>query len=521
MTPPVDLPAAGAERPMSGRLREGMTPLVARSAYRLELQSAGAIMPELALADLAHVLALLDQGLVPAGPGRELLAALLDLRVAAAGRELRGVAGAAPEGDPILLDPALGDLVMNREAWLRGRIGRSAGYLLVGRPRREAVAVAFHLAARARVLALSAALWELQRTLVDLAAAHVETLAVDYTYWQPAQPSTLAHALLGYAYPLGRDADRLRAVFGRVNASPAGAGCTNGTAIPVDRAALAGLLGFDGVVTHARDANWQPDLAFELSAIAAGVGLSLDRLAEDLIVWGTREFAFVELADRAARVSMAMPQKKNPYALVFVRGVAARLAGRLAGAAAIARTATGQPDPRIFAQDEVPESLDLAEQGASLMNEVMAGIRFDRERLGAAARRDYLAGNDLAERIMDRRGLPFGDAHRIVGAAVRLALDDGDSRDGIDAARLDAAAIEVTGSPLALADADVREALDAAAAVERRTGIGGAAPAATRRMIRERRAALRRQRLWLDERVRVIGEAEAALVRRAQEAAAR
>lgn len=512
---------------MRGRLLEGPTPLIARTAYRLELRSARAIMPELALADLAHILALLDQGLIPAGPARELLAALLELRDGAERRERAGTTPAssddeapvAPGGDEIRLDPAVGDLVMNREAWLRGRIGRTAGYLLVGRPRREAVTVGFHLAVRARVLALVAALAELQRTLVDLAAANVRTLAVDYTYWQPAQPTTLAHALLGYAYPLGRDVERLQAAFGRANVSPAGAGCTNGTAIPIDRAAIAAQLGFDGVVLHTRDANWQPDLAFELTAIAASVGLSIDKLAEDLITWGTREFGFVELADRAARVSMAMPQKKNPYALVFARGVAARLAGRLAGAAAIAKTASGQPDPRIFAQDEVPEALELAEQSAALMAEVLAGIRFDRERLAAAARRDYLAGNDLAERIMDRRGLPFGDAHRVVGAAVRRALEAGDPQGGIDAGSLDAAAVEVLGNPLGLDDDDVREALDAEAAIARRSGIGGAAPAATRRMIRERRAVLRRQRRWLDGRTRSIEAAEAALVERARRAA--
>jgi argininosuccinate lyase len=221
--------------------------------------------------------------------------------------------GAADAGG-IRLDPALGDLVMNREAWLRDRIGRTAGYLLVGRPRREAVTVGFHLAVRGRILALVAALEQLQRTLVDLAAGHVRTLAVDYTYWQPAQPTTLAHALLGYAYPIGREVDRLQGAFGRANASPAGAGCTNGTAITLDRLAIAERLGFDGVVLNARDANWQPDLAFELTAIAASTSLALDRLAEDLLIWGTREFGFVELADRAARVSLAMPQKKNPYA---------------------------------------------------------------------------------------------------------------------------------------------------------------------------------------------------------------
>jgi argininosuccinate lyase len=505
---------------VTGRLLEGPAPQVTRSAYRLELQSARALVPEIALADLAHILALREQGLLPPEAARELIAALLDLRDASPGRALHGTAAAATGDDRIRFDPTLGDLVMNREAWLRDRIGRTAGYLLVGRPRREAVTVAFHLAVRARILALVAALEELQQTLVDLAAAHVRTLAVDYTYWQPAQPTTLAHALLGYTYPFGREVDRLQAAFGRANASPAGAGCTNGTAIPLDRAAIAEQLGFDDVVLHARDANWQPDLAFELTAIAASTSLALDRLAEDLLIWGTREFGFVELADRAARVSLAMPQKKNPYALVFVRGVAARLIGRLAGAGAIAKTASGQPDPRIFAQDDVPDSLELAEQSASLMAEVLAGIRFNRERLEAAARRDYLAGNDLAERIMYLRDLPFGEAHRIVGAAVRRALDAGDDQGGIDAARLDAAAIEVTGNPLGLADADVREALDPEAAVARRTGTGGAAPAATRRMIRERRGALRRQRRWLEARTRSIEQAESSLIRRAREAAA-
>jgi argininosuccinate lyase len=518
---------------VSGRLLEGPSALLSSSAYRLELQSAGALMPGLALADLAHILALLDQAILPPAPARDLIAALLLLHDISNPRTLPGSTGDAPMIDApadapdstaavsgIRLDPRLGDLVMNREAWLRERIGRTAGYLLVGRPRREAVTVAFSLAVRERILALVAALGQLQQTLVELAAAHTQTLAVDYTYWQPAQPTTLAHTLLGYAYPFSREVDRLQDAFGRANASPAGAGCTNGAAIPLDRAAIAQSLGFDRVVLHTRDANWQPDLAFELTSIAASSSLALDRLAEDLLIWGTREFAFVELADRTARVSLAMPQKKNPYALVFVRGVAARLVGRLAAAGAIAKTASGQPDPRIFAQDEVPDSLELAEQSASLMAEVLAGITFNRERLGAAAQRDYLAGNDLAERIMTLRELPFGEAHRIVGAAVRRALEAGNDRDGIDAARLDVAAIEVMGRPLGLSDADVREALDPVAAVARRTGTGGAAPVATRQMIRERRGSLRRQRRWLTDRTRSIELAEAALIRRARAAAA-
>jgi argininosuccinate lyase len=502
-----------------GRLREGPSRELIASAYRLELQSAPALMPELVLADLAHILVLLDEGLIPLGPGKELLGALLELREAGPRRQS---AGASDPGDPgaIHLDAALGDLVMNREAWLRERIGRTAGYLLVGRPRREAVTVAFHLAVRYRLIALGWALDRLQRELVDMASAHAGALAVDYTYWQAAQPTTLGHALLSYAFPLGRDAARLREAYRRVNASPAGAGCTNGPGIPIDRRALAGLLGFDGVVPHARDANWQADVALELTAVSASVALTLDRLAEDLQVWGTREFGFAELADRATRVSLAMPQKKNPYALVFVRGVAARMIGRLAAAGAVAKTATGQPDPRIFAQDEVPGTIELARQATAVMADALSGIRFDREKLAAGARRGYLAGNDLAERIMYRRDMPFGDAHRIVGAAVRIALDAGRDEDGIDAASLDRAAIETIGVPVGLADEDVRDALDPDAAVARRTGIGGAAPEAVRELIAGRRRALRRDRRWLEDRERAVENAEAGLLARARNAVA-
>ncbi|MDO8483781.1 MAG: lyase family protein [Candidatus Limnocylindrales bacterium] len=517
--PPASPAAGSAGSAVGGRLLEGSGPQLIHSAHRLELQSAGALLPAMILADIAHILVLLDHDLVPREPGRQLLAALLELRTAGLAGTPSGAGEQAPV-DALIPDPALGDLPMNREAWLRARVGVAAGYLLVGRPRREAVTVAFHLAMRDRVLALASALERLQRSLVDLAAGHLRTLAVDYTYWQPAQATTLAHSLLAYAYPLGREVERLRAVFGRTNVSPAGAGCTNGAGIPIDRARLARLLGFDGVVLHTRDANWQPDLALELTWIAASTGLALDRLAEDLQIWTTREFGFVELADRAARASLAMPQKKNPYALIFVRGAATRLLGRLAGAGALAKAASGQPDQRIFAQDEVPAALELAEQSAALLVEVLAGVRFDRDRLAAAARRGYLAGNDLAERIMYSSGLSFGEAHRIVGAAVRRALEAGRDTDGIDAASLDAAALEVHGAPLGLSDGDVRDALDPEAAVSRRTGIGGAAPASVRGLLAERRRALRRQRRWVDARRAAIDRATAALVACAHEAVA-
>ena len=405
---------------------------------------------------------------------------------------------------------------MNREVWLRERIGSDAGYLLAGRPRREPLVVAFHLALRRRLLGLAGALELLQRVLLDLAERYRETLAVDYTYWQGAQPTTLGHALLAYVYPLDRDMARLREAFARVNGSPAGAGCTNGATLPLDRERLARLLGFDHVVPHARDANWQYDLPLELTALALSVALVLDRCAEDLQIWGSREFGFVELTDRASRASLAMPQKKNPYSLTFVRGACARLIGRVAGAAALAKTATGQPDPRIFSLFEVPDSLSLAEQAAAVLADVMAGLRVDEERLADAAREGYLAANDLAEAMMQWRGIPYGTAHRIVGAAIRRALEAGEDRDGIDAARLDAAAVEITGQPLGLTDEAIREALDPRAAIARRRGLGGAAPEEVSRLLAERRAALAEQRRWIEARATALERAEAALLAQAR-----
>ena len=151
----------------------------------------------------------------------------------------------------------------------------------------------------------------------------------DLTYLQHAQPTTLAHYLLGFVFPIGRDFERLRAGFGRVNRCSGGIGSVNGSGLPLDRGRLADLLGFEGVVTHARDAMWQADMPVELMAAVVAAAINVDRLCEDLQIWVTREFGLAELADDYSRCSVIMPQKKNPYSLAFVRGAAGVLIGRL------------------------------------------------------------------------------------------------------------------------------------------------------------------------------------------------
>ncbi|MFQ5577404.1 MAG: lyase family protein, partial [Anaerolineae bacterium] len=441
------------------RFAEGPAPELVAAPFTLEAGDGPLLHPGLNLADLAHAVMLIEAGLIPPAPGAQLLAELLALH-------------AIPAAD-FPFDPAHGDAYTNREQYLRRRIPRAAGWLKAGRPRREATTIAYLLAVRARLLALSGALTRLLRAILTLAEAHPATLMPDYTYLQPAQPTTLAHYLLTFAHPVARDLDRLRSAFARANRSPAGSGSVNGSRLPLNRDRLAELLGFDGLALHTRDAMWQPDLPIEVMAVAVAALVNADRLAEDLQIWASAEFGMVELADRHSRISLIMPQKKNPYSLAFVRGAAREMIGQLAGMAALGATPSGQVDNRIFAYGGVPRALERAAAAANLLAATLSGLSVKREVMARRAAQGLSGATDLADVIMLEANLDAGTAHRIVGRAARAALELGQP---LDAPLLDAAAAEITGAPLTLPEATVAGAMDPAAIVGSRRGPGGAAP---------------------------------------------
>jgi argininosuccinate lyase len=470
---------------VGGRLGEGAGRELAESAGRLEAGDAALLDPGLQAADLAHAIGLLEAGVLPADVGRRLLGLLLAL-------------GEVPVAERPA-DPRLGDGFANREAWLAERDAEAAGWLCAGRARREGTTVAYHIAVRERLLALVAGAVEAGEALVALAARHTDTLALDYTYLQQAQPTTLAHYLLGFAYPVLRALERIEACYRRTNASPAGVGAVNGARWPLDRRRLADLLGFDDVVIHARDAMWQADHPVEVVSAASTLLLVLDRLAEDLQAWCTSEFGVVELADRHARASMVMPQKKNPYALAFVRGVASTTVGQLAAMAALGRTPSGQVDNRIFAYGEVPRLLERATETARLMAGVLSGLVVDEARLAARVAEGWAQATDLTEALVDEAGLDYRAAHRVVGRAVRLAFERGLGPAALSPALLDEASTALGGRALGLRPETVRAAMDPERAVAGRRGIGGAAPAAVGAMLAECRGGLAAARRWHDE----------------------
>lgn len=495
-----------------GRLVEGPAPELVKSAYRWEVDLAPTLWPGLGLADLAHTLMLVEVGVIPAAVGRRLLALLMELRAL------------PPAQFP--LDPALGDVFSNREHWLAARDREAAGWLSAGRARREATTVAYHLAVRSRLLVLVEATVTCLRALLAQAEAHLDTVMPDYTYLQRAQPTTLAHYLLGFAYPQLRDLARLQALFQRVNRSPAGGGSTNGSRLPLDRHRLADWLGFDGLVHHPRDAMWQADGPVEVMSVLVALLLTLDRLAEDLQIWCTQEFGLAELSDRHARTSLIMPQKKNPYALAYVRGITGELIGQMAAMACVGKTPSGQVDNRIFAYHAIPRALDLAIDTVELMAGILRGLQVNRPLMARYARQGFTQATDLAEVITQRTGLDYRTAHTIVGRAVRLALAAEQSgpptlaeAEGarLTATLLETAAQEIVGHSLGLSEAEIKSVLDPAALVAARAGPGGAAPQAVQAMLDEVRQAVEAAAAWRQATAARLAAAEERLIRRAQD----
>ena len=487
---------------VGGRLKESPAPELVASAFSLEASAGPLLHTGMSLADLAHTVMLIETEVIPPAAGAGLLTSLLDLH--------RIPANEFP------FDPARGDAYTNREYILHQKAPEAVGWLRAGRPRREASTIAYLLVVRERMLSLTGALLDLMSAILDLAKDHLQTLMPDYTYLQTAHPTTLAHYLLTFVQPMTRDLARLRGAFERVNLSPAGSGSTNGSRLPLDRARLAELLGFDGIALHTRDAMWQPDGPIEVLGALVAMLVNTDRLAEDLQIWATAEFDMIELSDRHSRVSVIMPQKKNPYSLAFVRGVAREMIGRFVSVAAVGATPSGQVDNRIFVYGGVPEALKLARQAVKLFAGTISGLTIKPAVMAQRAGRNYSGATDLADMIMLEYGLDSRTAHRIVSKAVRTAFA---SQLPLTREIIDAASQDVIKRPLDLTDQTISETMKPEAIVRTRTGPGGAAPESVQSMLGTYRACLSEAAAWVRQTEKKRAAAEEKLLKTAQKLA--
>jgi argininosuccinate lyase len=438
------------------------------AGFELETADAPPLHHGINLADIAHVLDLRQNRVIPEDAARRMLVLLLEtLQIPA---------------DEFPYRPEFGEPYNSRERYFADRVGDVAGWLHAGRPRREAMRVAFRLHLRGVLVDLIEAAADYAGEIAAVAAAHSRTLLADQTYLQHAQPSTFGHYLLSFAFPVLREGGRLDDALAWTDTSPGGAGCVNGTRLRTDREHVAGLLGFRAVAEHTRDAMWQTDGLLDMVEAAAGLLVAQSQLAEDLEIWASQEFDYVTVADAFSRSSVLMPQKRNPYALSIIRGAAGTMIGRLTGLLAAAKTPSARSDNLIFAYGEVPRALDLALRTTRLSSGVIRTLEVNADRMNAVLLAGFSQATDLAEYVMQTCGVDYRTAYRVVGHAVREANAAGLRGIDIDGALLDSAAIAVTGSSLHLTGRDLRAVLDPMQIVQSRTGRGGAAPGEVTRM---------------------------------------
>jgi len=350
-------------------------------------------------------------------------------------RGLEQIAGELERGE-LELDPALEDIHTNIEKRLGELAGPLAGKLHTGRSRNDQVATDLALWLREQLGSVRDALGELRWALAERAAREIDVVLPGYTHLQRAQPVRLAHHWLAYCEMLARDDGRLRDARARICASPLGSGALAGSTLPLDREGTARELGFERPTRNSLDAVASRDGALEVLAALSILMVNLSRLCEELVLWSSSEFHFIEFDDAFATGSSLMPQKKNPDAAELVRGKSGRVIGDLMSLLVAVK---GLPLAynRDLQEDKEPifDAVATARDCLSLLAGVISSLRVDTQAMGRAAADPMLLATDLADHLV-QAGVPFREAHGIVGRVVAHALERGVPLDRLARAEL-------------------------------------------------------------------------------------
>ena len=376
----------------------------------------------------------------------------------------------------------LEDVHLNIEARLTQLVGDAGKRLHTGRSRNDQVATDVRLWLRDEIDGLAQGLRQMQQALVDLAAKHTDTVMPGFTHLQVAQPVSFAHHLLAYVEMFARDAERLADLRRRVNRLPLGAAALAGTSYPIDRKRVAATLGFEAVVGNSLDAVSDRDFALEFAAFASICMVHVSRLSEEIVLWMSQNFGFIDLADRYCTGSSIMPQKRNPDVAELARGKTGRVVGHLMGLLTLMK---GQPLAynKDNQEDKEPlfDSVDTLRDTLRIMAEMVGGITVKPEAMERAALRGYATATDLADYLV-QQGLAFRDAHEVVAHAVKIAMQQGQ-----DLAELPLATLQGFHPKIG---PDVFERLSLRGSLDSRQSIGGTAPSQVRAQIEIHRARL-------------------------------
>lgn len=405
---------------------------------------------------LAHAQMLVEAGILSAADGEAIRTGLAQVQ-------------AEIDAGEFVWSVALEDVHMNIEKRLTDLIGDAGKRLHTGRSRNDQVATDIRLYTRAAIDRITAEIERLQQGIVTVAEREADTIMPGFTHLQTAQPITFGHHLLAWYEMLCRDKGRFQDCRRRLNVSPLGAAALAGTTYPIVRERSAQLLGFDGVCQNSLDAVSDRDFAIEFCAASATLLMHLSRFAEELILWNSAAFRFVDLPDRFCTGSSIMPQKKNPDVPELVRGKTGRVYGHLTALLTLMKS-----QPLAYNKDNQEDKEPLFDTVDTVLGclrafaDMLPHLQAQRDNMLAAAKQGFSTATDLADYLV-RKGLAFRDAHEVVGKAVALAIDK-----GCDLPELPLTDLQGLS---ALIGEDVYAVLTVQGSVNARNHIGGTAPA--------------------------------------------
>ena len=362
----------------------------------------------------------------------------------------------------------LEDVHMNIERRLTDKIGDAGKRLHTGRSRNDQVATDIRLWLRDQISIIRSLIRDLQTALIELAEQHADTVMPGFTHLQVAQPVSFGHHMLAYVEMLGRDDERMADCRGRVNRMPLGAAALAGTTYPIRREITAEILGFEQICQNSLDAVSDRDFAIEFTAAASLVMVHLSRLSEELILWMSSRFGFIDIADRFCTGSSIMPQKKNPDVPELVRGKSGRVIGHLIGLITLMKS-----QPLAYNKDNQEDKEPLFDTVDTLIDtlriyaDMMRGVTVKPENMRAAVMQGFAIATDLADYLV-KKGMPFRDSHEVVAQAVRYA-----DQNGVDLSELP---LEVLQGFSSLISDDVYQVLTPEGSLAARNHLGGTAP---------------------------------------------
>ena len=451
-------------KPWSGRFTEATDAFVER--FTASIQFDQRLYAQDIRGSIAHATMLAHCGVISAEENSQIVAGLNQIK-------------ADIEAGQFTWSTSLEDVHMNIETALTQRIGDVGKKLHTGRSRNDQVATDIRLYLREQCGEISQHITRLQHGLLDLAEQHADCIMPGFTHLQTAQPITFGHHLMAWFEMLQRDYERVRDCVKRMNRSPLGAAALAGTTYPIDRAMTANALGFDAPTNNSLDSVSDRDFAIEFCACASVLMTHLSRMGEEIVLWSSTQFNFVDLPDRFCTGSSIMPQKKNPDVPELVRGKTGRVYGHLMSLLTLMKS-----QPLAYNKDNQEDKEPLFDTVDTLKDclrafaDMIPAIAPNTEVMRDAAKAGFATATDLADYLV-RKGIPFRDAHDIVGQAVNYGVQH-----QLDLADMPLAVLQRFSSAI---DQDVFSILTLEGSVAARDHLGGTAPAQVRHAIKQQR----------------------------------